>query len=354
MAAPSTLPKPGTDKRVQQREALAMMLAGACTRAPLDWEIAEEADFCLLLLARSAQDRVRQSIANTLADCPWAPRSVVRFLASDTLDIAHPVVTRCLALSDDDLIAIARIDTERRLMIASRARVSARLTVTLARYREREVLTQLARNSGARLDEHSAGDFAAVAKGERELQTALASRDDLTRGFARALIAVATDAIVERLRSRFPDLPAPALKEAAAQAAGLAEEEDADSAAARLIGRLDASGRLDAAFALRALDEARGAVFDHAIARLCGLPVRTWRRALSAAPVRACALAGRVIGADRASVATMVRGLVRDGRVHAMEPADIAVASEQIFSTYQPLDAGRALRTLGAPGSIAH
>lgn len=354
MGAPLPLSSPPAGSRDGRTDELALLLAGACARAPLDWDIAEEADFCLLALARAAQERVRQAIANTLADCPWAPTGAVRFLAGDTLDIAHPIVTRCLALSDDDLVAIAAIDTERRLMIASRTRVSARLTVTLARYREREVLEQLARNAGARLDDHAAADFAAVAKADRDLQDALCARDDLTRGFARALVTVAADAIAARLRSRFPDLPVPALNQAASQAAASAQEENSDSAAARLVGRLDASGRLDAAFALRALSEARGDVFDHAMARLCGLPATTWRRALGSAPVRACALACRVVNADRASVASLVRALIKEGRIHAVDPGDLTRAAEEIFNAYGPPDAGRALRTLGAPGSIAH
>ncbi|WP_158291496.1 DUF2336 domain-containing protein [Marinicauda algicola] len=351
MAAPAFPAE--ADARIRRRGELALMLTSACVKAPPSWRVADEVDECLLDLARSAEARVRLAIANRLADCPWAPPGVVRFLAGDELEIAEPILTRCLALEEEDLIALARLDGARRLMIASRLRVSEAVVAALAAFRESEVLDRLARNDGARLGEASAADFAAVAKGERELQIALAARDDLTAGFARALMAVAAQTVAQVLARRFPTLERRAVDEAAAGALADAAASDPEAEAARLVARLEASGRLDAAFVLRSLAGAPGPVFDHAMARLCAMPVGLWRRALGAAPVRACALACRTIGAQDRSVAPMVRTLTRQGRIHAVDDSDLARAASAVFADYDAAAAGGALHALGGGASIA-
>lgn len=341
------------DMYAPDRNELALLLTTACVKAPPAWSIAEEVDDCLLHLARAAQDRVRLVMAGQLADCPWAPESVVRFLAFDRLDIAEPILTRCLALSEDDLVEIAQIDSERRMLLAARIRVSEPVVRALAAWREPDVLDRLARNTGAQLGETAAEDFAAIAQGDRELQIALAARDDLTAGFARALIAVAADTVAVRLRQRFPQLTRDRLDGAVSGVQDTARADDPETAAARLVSQLEISGRLDAAFVLRSLADAPGPVFDHGLARLCALPVKTWRRALAASPVRACALACRRIGAQGRAVAPMVRALTRQGRIHAVDEMDLSRAAAEIFSNYEPARAEHGLRMLGGEASIA-
>lgn len=336
-----------------RHDELALLLTAACVKAPPSWSVADDVDDCLLQLARAAEDRVRLTMANRLADCSWAPAGVVRFLAADRLDIATPVLSRCLALSEADLISIAQSDRERRLLLAGRLRVSEPVVRALASWREPDVLDRLARNDGARLGDASADDFAAIAKDDRELQIALAAREDLSAGFAQALFAVAAQTVAESLQRRFPQLSRHHVETVTAASVEADESNDPETAAARLVGRLDISGRLDAAFVLRSLADAPGPVFDHGLARLCAIPVRTWRRALAASPVRACALACRCISADNRSVAPMVRALTRQGRIHAVDEMNLTRAGAEIYDHYDPAHAGRGLRMLGGEASIA-
>lgn len=354
MAAINADAGPGPRRGYMPRQSeLALLLTAACVKTQPARSVAGEIDDYLLYLAKAAEDRVRLVMASQIADCPWAPAGVVRFLAFDKLGIAEPILTRCLALSEDDLIEIAQTGRERRILLAARERVSEPVVAALAAWREPDVLGRLARNEGATLGEASAEDFAAIARADRDLQIALAARDDLTAGFARALIAVAADTVAERLRGRFPQLSRSGLDEAASTACEAAQADDPETAAARLVRRLEASGRLDAAFVLRSLGDAPGPVFDHGLARLCGLPVNIWRRALATSPVRACALACRCIGGDRASIAPMVRALTRQGRIHDVDASDLLRAGAEIFGNYEPARAGRGLRMLGGKASIA-
>ena len=273
-----------------ERAELALMLSDLCVNQPPEAQYTDAADDCLLYLARAAEERVRQSMALKLADCHWAPAKITRFLAFDTIKVAEPILKRCLALDEGTLIELAATTHERRLAIAKRPHVSEPVTRELASHREADVITTLARNTGADLGTASAKDFAALAEGDRDLQAALASRDDLTTGFATALLNIAADEIAQRLIRRFPDLPKRKLKDITDEASDQAIDTSTEEGAARLTLNLHSKGQLNAPFALRSLEEGKVNLFDHSIARLTGLPVRDWRRALGTSPLRACGL----------------------------------------------------------------
>lgn len=341
-------PKPGQNVRAE----LAMQLSDLWVRELPDRQFADTADECLVYLAKTAEERVRQMMALKLADCAWAPPRIVRHLAFDAMSIAEPILKRCLSLDEDTLIELARTTRERRLAIADRRFVSEPLTRELASHREKDVINTLARNAGAELGTASGKDFAVVSEGDVDLQAALASRDDLTSGFAAALLNIAADEIAARLQRRFPELPKRKLSELAQSASEESIDTTTDEGAARLTLQLHSKGQLNAPFALRSLEEGKANLFDHSIARLSGLPVRDWRRALGTSPLRACGLAARTIAVDAASVIPIVESLTLLGRIHPVETPLIRRAAAEIFAEYGRDDARKALHRLGADGVI--
>lgn len=352
MALQSTLHKLDTRTTPQERAELALLLSDACAKEPPDVQLSQTADDCLIYLARAAEERVRQTMALKLAECTWAPPKIIQHLAFDVISVAEPILTRSLVLDEDTLIKLARTTPDKRLVIARRTHVSEPLTRELASYREYDVINTLARNDGARLPEKSAPDFAEVARGDSDLQAALTSRDDLTLGFATVLLTVAADEISKRLRARFPELPARVLEDFAEEASVEAISVTTEEGAARLTLKMHASGQLNASFAVKSLQEGKANLFDHSIARLTGLPVRDWRRALGTSPLRACGLAGRAIAIDADAVNPIVKSLIELGRIHMIEPHLIRRAASEIYATYGRDEARKALHRLGADGSI--
>ena len=86
--------------------------------------------------------------------------------------------------------------------------------------------------------------------------------------------------------------------------------------ASEAVEAAEQSGALTGNYALTALRAGKFAIFDHAVARLCGLTPAQWRVALTMGGVRAAAMACQASGLDRTDYPTVHRALQRTGRMH--------------------------------------
>lgn len=337
--------------------AKAVALSRLCVLRPLPDPVLSDVDAALTGYLFAAIDSVRGEVAARLADCDWAPPAAVRMLAFDAIEIARPLLERSRRIAEDDLHTLARMDRARRCALARRAQLSEPLTVTISAGREIECLLALAGNRGARLSEASAADFVAVARGAPELQRRLAERDDLRPGIARALMAVAGEAVKADLAARWPDLNAERL-DAALNASVSASPTPSvgappgDGAAARSVDKLARRGLLRAADLVHAAMAGRDAMADQAAARLTGLETEDWRRALSRSPLRAALLCARAAALSSQDAARLYLAYTAAGRAHALEPDRLAGACEEIYARYDRDGARHALHRLGADASI--
>lgn len=327
----------------------AAALSRLCVVRPLPDPVLADVDAALVSLLSDVMAHVRAEIAVRLAGCDWAPVEAVRMLAFDDFKIAQPLLERSRRLAEDDLEALAERDSERRCAIARRSSLSERITVLIAAKRERECLVLLARNPGARLSEASAGDFASVARGAPDLQHGLAARSDLKPGLARALMAVAGEAVKAELAARWPDLASDRV-EAAIGDAVTARPDDAEAGA--LVNQLARQGLLSAADLVRAAEGGREAMTDQIAARLTGLEIADWRRALARSPLRANLLCARAAALSVEDAARLHAALAATGRAHALDPDRLGAACLDVYSDYHRDAARRALHRLGADASI--
>ncbi len=96
--------------------------------------------------------KVRLSLVEALADCPTAPRAIIKALAQDQPEIAYIAISRSPVLNDDDLVYMsANGDAEMRALIASRATVSRALAAAIAEIGGEEEVLILLENPGAGL-----------------------------------------------------------------------------------------------------------------------------------------------------------------------------------------------------------
>ena len=103
-------------------------------------------------LVRETERAVREIIAAQVAERTDVPRELARALADDTIEVAYPILTRCKALKDADLIEIIRNRAfEHQLAIALRYDVSERVSSELVATGNRDVIVSLLENSGARI-----------------------------------------------------------------------------------------------------------------------------------------------------------------------------------------------------------
>lgn len=330
----------------------ALDVAHLCTLAPLSESVVKEIDPALTALLRQAEEAVRLSVAQRLADCSWAPQEAVRLLAFDELKVAAPILSRSSRLDDEALIEAAGRGHERRRLIASRVSISASVVSAITAYREPDCLTVLASNPGAKLGPASASDFAAAARRDEALQVRLAERTDLDPAIARAVFAVAVSHVKDLLASAMPELDPARLATAVDEGFEAALNADEDDAAESLVAGLMARGALTKGDALRAVHGGRSAIADHAIARLTGLPTEDWRRALGRSPLRTSLLAARSMAMTLDEAAALYAAIADNGRAHPLAPNALAEACREVYSSFARDDARRALHRMGAGASI--
>jgi len=156
-------------------------------------------DIILHLLKEVTVD-ARQELSKKVAPLEEFPAQIVHKLAHDEFEVASPVLELSPKLSDDDLISIASIMMhEHRLAISRRKQLGAKVTDTLARSNEADVMREMAGNPGATFSDATYRLVAERAKKDTELQEKLVERTDLLPTIAVQLTPFLSDELKEKL-----------------------------------------------------------------------------------------------------------------------------------------------------------
>ena len=81
------------------------------------------------LLSKDHETAVRQALAEAVATARCLPRGAAIRLATDCIEVAHPILERSPVLDDDDLAVTGRSTAHHALAIAGRERLSECLAV---------------------------------------------------------------------------------------------------------------------------------------------------------------------------------------------------------------------------------
>ena len=157
-------------------------LASVFCAGTLDEAERRSAEDAFRTLVYDSETLVRRVLAECLKRAAHLPRDIAAALASDTPDIAVPMLEHSPALADDDLLRILGLNPgPHRAAIARRQVVSEAVADTLCRCGDEDVVSALLRNGGA-------------AVSERTLRWLICRRSDWTRvaeSAARRLAAAA-------------------------------------------------------------------------------------------------------------------------------------------------------------------
>jgi uncharacterized protein (DUF2336 family) len=232
----------------------------------------------LRTLTPSVATKVRAGLAERLAEDSTAPTDLILLLATDSVDIARPILLRNPLLGDHELMhVIAETSTAHHVIIAARPDLGDRVWRILSRSGAATVLQALARNTRA----------------------GTTANGDVPRN---------------------EDMPT----------------DSAPRSENQLIEKLAASGQLRASFLMRVLNQGQIELFDAGLARLLGLPVTGLRERFYERGPRAVALACRAAGIDRCVFQTIftlsrrAHGIVQ--RLQSNDMAEIDAA----FQTPKP------------------
>ena len=103
-------------------------------------------------LLKSADLELKKKVATRLAKQAAAPRSLLLRLASDSFEVAEPILRWSQALSDFDMMELVpRVEHPHQVTLARREQISETVSAVLCHTGNTEAILALLRNEGARL-----------------------------------------------------------------------------------------------------------------------------------------------------------------------------------------------------------
>lgn len=132
-------------------------------------------------LAGEMEEAVKVELAQRLGDAPApAPRGLTRTLASDTIAVAAPILRNSAALTDEDLLHVARTQGQDHLRaISQRTSVSSAVSDAIVARGDDDTLGVLLRNEGAVLSREAHETVVDRAAANPSLHEAVIDRNSL-------------------------------------------------------------------------------------------------------------------------------------------------------------------------------
>jgi len=236
----------------------------------------------LRLMVKDAASLVRAAVAQSIANTPAIPADVAVALANDIDEIAVPFLTTSPAISDEDLIAIVRGNSDAKAVaIAGRPRLSSDVSDAIAEDGSRDAVNRMLSNRGAEIAPASFNRVLDRWQDDDEVASIMAQRDGLPLNVSERIVTLVSDELRERLITRHgigSDLAQRMALEARESATiALLDGLDGLENYAPLMKHLHESGRLSGSLIVRAACMGEIKFVEHALARLARIaPERAW------------------------------------------------------------------------------
>lgn len=238
-------------------------------------------------LAHDEVLKVRRALSTALAEHAHAPPAIAARLARDVeREVSEPILSFCVALSDDDLLDILSHHPEPWIIsaIARRPEVSASVCAGVMQSGDGPAGAALLQNSGAKIDESMLMEIIDRARHMPEWHTPLALRKDLSLNMAKHLAPFVDESVLKILEDR-GDFDAPTMSEirmAVARRLAFAEDKRRGETAEQRVLRLEAQGRLSDVCVVDALSWQDREFVVQAMARLAKIPALLAQKILDA------------------------------------------------------------------------
>ncbi|HEY3695841.1 DUF2336 domain-containing protein [Phenylobacterium sp.] len=263
-------------------------------------------DDVLSQLASEMESTVRGELAERMAQAEAPPKGLIRRLAADeSIDVARPVLEGSRALTDDDLLSVARTRGQAHLRaISQRAAVSAVVTDAIVQRGDDQTLGVLLRNQGAELSRQSEEAAVDRAVENPELHEAVVGREDLSADLLNEMYFVVEARLRRQILDRNADIDPAELdkalangrKQLAARDGALPADFTAAEAEIRALRQRDGITPPVLAGFLRNRETTK---FLVALCELADIDFHTARRILERRELDALAIVCKAAGFDR-------------------------------------------------------
>lgn len=246
-------------------------------------------------LADTTDTTAKAELSQRISTVANAPTNLVERLASDdSFEVAQHILANSTRVSDAKLADLAATKGRRHMLaIAGRRQVSEQITDTLVRRGDPQVVRTVATNVGAKVSDKSYDTLAGMAAADPHLAELVVQRQDIPHRHFRTLIAMAPDAVQQRLASTNPRL-AERIRQVIVEAQEASKPVVRDYTRAKeTVGTLAKNKILDDD---TVHDFAKADQFEEsvvAIAVLCGLAIEPAARLLTSEPISNLLIATR-------------------------------------------------------------
>lgn len=296
----------------------------------------------LVEILREAEFDERARVARRIAGLAEIPNCLVRLILRDELDIAYPLLTESVALTDADLLDCIRSATgAHRRLIAMRRGVSEVVAEALVEAGETLVVEALLRNEQARLSAAAIETVVAMTQSQSQLVSMLLRRPELRPNHAYVLFWWA-DAEARRIILQRFAVSREVMQEAAGDVFPMASEEGwQDALTRKALQFVERRQRNRAAIEKSPFDSLEAAVAAaedgltretaEEIAYLAGIKPMTGAKIMTDQGGEGLAVLCKATGLPRDALRCLWRALRRPETTESGEPAPALARITAIF-----------------------
>ena len=302
-------------------------------------------DDVMVRITSEMEEAVRAELSHRLAPNAVVPPALLRQLADDSIAVAEPVLRCASALSEADLVEIARTKGQDHLRaISQRPQVTVAVSDAIVERGDDETLDVLLRNSHAELSRQASETAVDRAQVNPALHEAVVQRESLPADLLNEMYFIVEARLRQTIMARNETLDPQELQ--AALDAGrnrLAARDGAmpvDFAAAEAeVATLVKQGGLTPTVLTSFLRRGQKTKFTIALAQLADIDFATARRILDGRHVDPLAIVCRAAGFERALFLTFVVLMLG-------HEADVMGRAKEYGDLYQQLTKDAALRAI--------
>jgi uncharacterized protein (DUF2336 family) len=288
-------------------------------------------------LVHEVEVEVRVMLAQRLSRERKAPSELVRILADDQIEVAHPILLHSRVLQDGELVEIVHHRTlEHQLAIAMRRELSEAVSDALVSRGDTDVIRTLLENDSAQISKTTLEYLVEQSQRVDSFQNPLLRRPELDSELARRMYYWVSAAVRKYIVENFEIDVAALDDELENTVTALAKEKPENTArpTQQLADRLADLGEITAARLVETLRQGEVALFEAMFAKATGLRLTLVRRFLFERGGEGLAIACKAIGVDEGSYASLY-ALSRKAR---HEPVADAAELARAASFYGRLD----------------
>lgn len=334
--------EPSSEKRRELLRGVTDMFFAGDRHSALEIELFDDV---LSQLAGDMEEAVKAELAQRLGEAQTAPRGLSRALASESIAVAAPILRGSGALTDEDLLHVARTQGQDHLRaISQRPSVSSVVSDAIVARGDDDTLGVLLRNEGAVLSREAHETVVDRAVANPALHAAVIDRQSLPVDLLNEMYFVAEARLRDRILERNADVDPATLE--AALAAGRKRIAAKDGAlppdhaeAEKEFRALRAKGPISPQILANMLRAKRTTLFLVALADLADVDFHTARKILERREMDALSVICKAADFDRPLFLTFA--------LLILEPSDEVMGRAKAYGElYAALPREAALRTI--------